>query len=129
MARSKAAQIVVAQLRKLRDQQRNLWNESNAGLPGVVPKALGLIHARAAWDVNYAKRLVFNHFQLEGMASSDSDHKEILEMVKLCLQSFAEELFVSTGLGSTAWIKSVVTGSMAIVRSMGIVGSQKNSYR
>ena len=75
----------------------------NAGLPGVVPKALGLIHARAAWDVNYAKRLVFNHFQLEGMASSDSDHKEILEMVKLCLQSFAEELEDAFSPSSSDW--------------------------
>lgn len=30
-------------------------------------------------------------------------------------------LIVSTGLGSTAWIKSVVTGSMAIAQSMGII--------
>lgn len=38
-------------------------------------------------------------------------------------------LIVSTGLGSTAWIKSVVTGSMAIARSMGLVGSKEESYR
>lgn len=31
-------------------------------------------------------------------------------------------LIVSTGLGSTAWMKSVVTGSMAIAKSLGIVG-------
>ncbi|QDL39615.1 sugar kinase [Rhodoferax sediminis] len=33
-------------------------------------------------------------------------------------------LIVSTGLGSTAWMKSVVTGSMALARSMGLVGDQ-----
>ena len=31
-------------------------------------------------------------------------------------------LIVSTGLGSTAWIKSVVTGSMAIAHSLGLQG-------
>lgn len=38
-------------------------------------------------------------------------------------------LIVSTGLGSTAWIKSVVTGSMAIARSMGIIDSVNVPYR
>jgi hypothetical protein len=38
-------------------------------------------------------------------------------------------LIVSTGLGSTAWIKSVVTGSMAIAKSMGMIGSLDESYR
>jgi NAD kinase len=35
-------------------------------------------------------------------------------------------LIVSTGLGSTAWMKSVVTGSMAIAHSMGLAGGQFN---
>lgn len=35
-------------------------------------------------------------------------------------------LIVSTGLGSTAWMKSVVTGSMAIVRSLGLPGENFN---
>ncbi len=38
-------------------------------------------------------------------------------------------LIISTGLGSTAWIKSVITGSMAIAQSMGIVDSVNDSYR
>ncbi|MBT9508254.1 sugar kinase [Rhodoferax sp.] len=37
-------------------------------------------------------------------------------------------LIVSTGLGSTAWIKSVVTGSVAIARSMGIIGSKGQPF-
>jgi hypothetical protein len=35
-------------------------------------------------------------------------------------------LIVSTGLGSTAWMKSVVTGSMAIAQSMGLLAGQFN---
>ena len=35
-------------------------------------------------------------------------------------------LIVSTGLGSTAWMKSVVTGSMAIARSLGLPGDKFN---
>lgn len=38
-------------------------------------------------------------------------------------------LIVSTGLGSTAWIKSVVTGSMAIAQSMGIIDPSSGQYR
>lgn len=37
-------------------------------------------------------------------------------------------LIVSTGLGSTAWIKSVVTGSIGIARSMGILGTGGSAY-
>lgn len=35
-------------------------------------------------------------------------------------------LIVSTGLGSTAWMKSLVTGSMAIAQSLGLPGGQFN---
>lgn len=35
-------------------------------------------------------------------------------------------LIVSTGLGSTAWMKSVVTGSVAIASSLGLAGGQFN---
>lgn len=35
-------------------------------------------------------------------------------------------LIVSTGLGSTAWMKSVVTGSMAIAQSLGLLGRDFN---
>jgi hypothetical protein len=35
-------------------------------------------------------------------------------------------LIVSTGLGSTAWMKSVVTGSMAIAQSLGLLGGDFN---
>ncbi len=38
-------------------------------------------------------------------------------------------LIVSTGLGSTAWIKSVVTGSLAIARSMGMANQKSDRYR
>lgn len=34
-------------------------------------------------------------------------------------------LIVSTGLGSTAWLKSIVTGSLAIARSMGMSTPQE----
>ena len=37
-------------------------------------------------------------------------------------------LIVSTGLGSTAWLKSIVTGSLAIARSLGMPASQ-DDYR
>jgi hypothetical protein len=33
-------------------------------------------------------------------------------------------LIVATGLGSTAWLRSIVTGSMAIAQSLGAVGAQ-----
>lgn len=38
-------------------------------------------------------------------------------------------LIVSTGLGSTAWIKSVVTGSVAIAQTMGIIDPSSGQYR
>lgn len=38
-------------------------------------------------------------------------------------------LIVSTGLGSTAWLKSVVTGSLAIASSMGVGSASPTSYQ
>lgn len=35
-------------------------------------------------------------------------------------------LIVSTGLGSTAWLKSIVTGSLAIARTLGMPSSEEN---
>ena len=85
-------QIVIAEFRKIREQQRKRWEQANALLPNVVPKALGLIHARAAWDINYAKRLVFDHFELTGSATRDGDPKEILDAVKSCLTILQDDL-------------------------------------
>lgn len=38
----------------------------------------------------------------------------------------SSRLIVSTGLGSTAWMKSVVTASLAIAHSVGLASGQFN---
>ena len=86
------AEILISELRKLRDAQRARWKNSNVLLPGLVPKALGMIHARAAWDIEYAKKLVFDHFGYEGAATRDSAKKEIMDAVQACLMVFGDEL-------------------------------------
>jgi hypothetical protein len=45
-------EILVTVLRQLRDEQRSHWKRYNASVPNVLPKALGLIHARAAYDIH-----------------------------------------------------------------------------
>jgi len=86
------ALTIVAKLRELRDIQRaELDPDGDEVPPDIFPLALGLIHARAARDINYAKRLVFDHFQVEGPVSRDSGQKEILEIMQFLLMSFKEE--------------------------------------
>jgi hypothetical protein len=85
--------VVLALLRKLRKEQRDHWRETNAILPNVLPKALGLIHGRAAADIEYAKRLVFDCFHYEdGALSRRSSPTAIIVAASTCLRLFADEL-------------------------------------
>lgn len=84
--------VLLDMLGKVKAEQRSHWRKYNARLPNVVPKALGFIHARAAWDIEFAKRLVFEHFKMEGVVSRDSTHEEILDAVKDCLTILHDDL-------------------------------------
>ncbi|RJX18578.1 MAG: hypothetical protein C4575_10375 [Desulforudis sp.] len=86
------AKILLDVLGKLKAEHDSHWREHNAPLPNVVPKALGFIHARAAWDIEYAKRLVFDFFKAEGALSRDNTREDILDAVQVCLTNLHDNL-------------------------------------
>ena len=77
---------------------------SNALLHNVQGRALGLIHARAAYDIEYARRLVFDHFEFAGNGiTRTSSHPKILEAVEVCLQGVQADFTDPFGMGARDW--------------------------
>lgn len=86
------AQILIAELHKLRQEQRSA-KRTNAMAPRLIPRSLGLIQARAAWDIEYARRLVFDHFKWSGAGPTRTSNKTTtLQAVHTCLSLFQDEL-------------------------------------
>lgn len=100
------------------------------------PADLGKILAETAADKRPVKAVTMAQARLSdgqtlravndlfiGPRSHTSALYEISHAGKTEFQS-SSGLIVSTGLGSTAWMKSVVTGSMAIAQSLGLPGGK-----
>ena len=80
-------EALVGALQRLRRQQTNDAEEN------IGPRALGLLHARAAVDIAFARRLVFDGFELVGVGPRRQDsHEKIMEGVAMCLSVFVDEL-------------------------------------
>ncbi len=79
------AAAVVAALRELGRAQQAEWKRNNRVLSKVTPRAFGLLHARAVHDVNYAKRVVFDHLKYEGAVERSSSHEAIVDVFRDCL--------------------------------------------
>ena len=84
------AAALLALLRALRGERKAEWKRNNRILPNVTPRAFGLLHARAVRDINYARRVVFDHFKYAGAAEPSNSHEALVDAFRLCLLSVGQ---------------------------------------
>ena len=103
MAR-KSVNVFLSALKRLRQRQREQW-KLNARISDVIPRALRLIYLRAATNDSYARRLVFDHYKIEGYVNQESSQSEILQAVNLCLQLLEDEFEDGLHLTEKDWVR------------------------